>query len=67
MKKGVCLVYYTYVLILRREWGEIRHYFTSREKAEKYAESAAFAGCGTGTIHGCYRSANLPDYERVHW
>ena len=60
-------MYYSYVLILRREWGEIRHYFTSREKAEKYAKSAAFAGCGSGTIQSCYRKVELGDYERVHY
>lgn len=60
-------MYYTYVLILHREWGEIRHYFTSREKAEQYAQSAVFAGCGSGTIQGCYRKIELGDYERIHY
>lgn len=60
-------MYYTYVLIYVREWGEIRHYFFDEAAAKKYNTSSALAGCGFGRIQGCWRDASLPNYERVHW
>jgi hypothetical protein len=60
-------MYYSYVLIYRREWGEIRHYFKTRADAEKENESGCYAGCGTGTIQSCYRKVEDGDYERIHY
>ena len=59
-------MYYNYVLIYQREWGEIRHFFKTNEEADKARISGIYAGCGDGTIQPCYRPVEKGNYERVH-
>lgn len=60
-------MYYSYVLIYKREWGEIREYFLTLKDAEKSRVSGIYSGCGDGTIQSCHRPIEKGNYERVHW